>query len=327
MLDKVLEWLLEEDNPSIRFCALVSLLDKPLNDREVKKSKKAIMEYGLVPEILGKQNSDGSWGIPEKFYRQKYTGTVWNLLILAEMAADPADRRIRNASEFILKNSWEPAGGGFSYDVSAKTGTGLPSGVVPCLTGNMVYSLIKLGYLNDHRVNKAIEWIIKYQRADDAVEKAPEGDLYKRFEMCWGRHSCHMGVAKTLKALAAIPPEKRSSEITRKIEEIIEYFLKHHIYKKSHDLSKISRPGWLKPGFPLMYQTDILELLEIFASLKIKDQRIQEALEIIKNKQMKDGKWKLENSFNGKMLVNIEKKGLPSKWITLKALKVLKEYS
>jgi len=77
---------------------------------------------------------------------------------------------------------------------SAKTGDGLASGVVPCLTGNMVYSLIKLGYLEDSRVQGAINWITAYQRADDGIEQEPEGDIYKRYEICWGRHSCHMGI-------------------------------------------------------------------------------------------------------------------------------------
>jgi len=325
--DKVMEWLLEENNPSVRFCTLTSLFGRPIEDQEVRKTRKTIMKFGLVPEILDLQNIDGSWGIPEKFYRQKYKGTAWTLIILAELAADPDDRRIKKACEFILQHSQDLVSSGFSYDESAKSGTGLPSGVVPCLTGNMVFSLIKLGYLNDDRVRKAIDWITTYQRADDAIEQAPAGEVYKRYKNCWGRHSCHMGVAKALKALTAIPPEKRSSATGKKIEEIVEYFLKHHIHKKSHNLSEISRPGWLKLGFPLMYQTDILELLEIFAELKVRDPRMRDALEIIKTKQMTDGTWKLENSNNGKMLVNIEKKGLPSKWITLKALKVLKFYS
>ena len=326
MSDKVINWLLEENNPSVRFFTLTSLLDRSLSDPEVGETKKAIMEKGIVPEILDKQNSDGSWGIPERFYNDKYTGTVWTLLLLAEMAADPDDQRIKNACEFILRHSQDPEGGGFSYTQSTKTGTGLPSGVVPCLTGNMVYTLIKLGYLNDNRLQKAIDWITKYQRADDAIEEAPAGKVYERYNMCWGRHSCHMGVAKALKALAAIPSEMRSTETINKTFEMTEYFLKHHIYKKSHSLGEISRPGWLKPGFPLMYQTDILELLDIFAALKIKDPRMQDALEIIRSKQIEDGKWKLESSNNGKMLVGIEKKGKPSKWLTLKALKVLKEY-
>jgi hypothetical protein len=327
MPDKVIDWLLEEDNPSVRFRTLTSLLGKSFDEPEVRKACKAIMKYGVVPEILAKQNADGSWGSPERFYRDKYKGSVWTLLILAEMAADPAYERVRKACEFILQHSQDPVSSGFSYAASAKTGTGLPSAVVPCLTGNMVFSLIKLGYLNDERVKKAIEWITTYQRADDAAEQPPAGQIYEKYKYCWGRHSCHMGVAKALKALAAIPPEKRSAETGRKIEEIVEYFLKHHLYKKSHNLTEISRPGWLKLGFPLMYQTDILELLDIFADLDVRDPRLQDALEIIQAKQTAEGKWKMENSNNGKMLVDIEKKGQPSKWVTLKALKVLQKYT
>jgi len=323
MKDSIIDWLLEEDNPSVRFFTLTSLMGKSSTDPEVKKAGKNIMCQGVVKEILNKQNDDGSWGDPDRFYRDKYKGAAWTLLILSEMAADPEDRRVKNACEFILKSSQDPDGGGFSFDRSAKMGTGIPSGVVPCLTGNMVYALIKLGYLEDPRVQRAIEWITTNQRADDSDGEAPAGKIYERYKMCWGSHSCHMGVAKAFKALAAIPAEKRNKEINCKIDEIAEYFLKHHIYKKSHNLDEISRPGWLKLGFPLMYQTDILELLGIFTDLKIKDTRLKDALEIIKGKEMKAGKWKLENSFNGRMLVSIEKKGAPSKWITLKALKVL----
>lgn len=324
--DKVVEWLLEEENPSVRFFALTSLQGKSLRDPLVNEAKKAIMEYGAVPQILHKQNDDGSWGVPERFYRDKYKGTVWTLLILAEMGADARNQQIKKACEFILKHSQNPESGGFSYDQSAKTGTGIFSGVVPCLTGNMVYSLIKLGYLKDERVQNAIDWITSYQRTDDGIEKRPSGKVYERYAMCWGKHSCHMGVAKALKALSAIPDEKRSETVNKKLDELAEYFLKHHIYKKSHNLSEISRPGWLKLGFPLMYQTDILELLGLLTDLRIEDPRIHDAIEIIKSKQMKDGMWKLENSFNGRTIVDIEKKSLPSKWITLKALKVLKEY-
>lgn len=159
----VLNWLLEEENPSIRYFTLTSLLGRNLDDSEVKKAKLSIMTEGLVPKIMEKQNEDGSWGDPMRFYRDKYKGTAWTLLILAELGADPDDPGIRRASEFILSHSQEPIHGGFSYDMSSKTGTGLPGGVIPCLTGNMVFSLVKLGYLNDPRVNKAIQWITTYQ--------------------------------------------------------------------------------------------------------------------------------------------------------------------
>lgn len=323
MSDKTLSWLLEEDNPSVRFFALTDLERRPKEDPSVMETKKIIMEKGIVPKILGKQNPDGSWGIAERFYRDKYKGTVWSLLVLAEMVADPNDQRVRNACEFILEHSQDPEGGGFSYDQSAKNGTGMKSCVIPCLTGNMVYALIKLGYLHDVRVQKAIEWITRYQRADDGILEAPTGEYYDRYKTCYGRHSCHMGVAKALKALAAIPQDDRREETTAKMDELLEYFLKHHLYKRSHDLNAVSRPGWLKLGFPLMYQTDILELLGIFTNLGISDPRLEDAREIIRSKRMDDGKWKLESTMNGKMNAVIEQKGMPSKWITLKALKVM----
>lgn len=326
MSEKVIEWLLEEENPSIRFFTLTSLLGKSEDDPTVKSAKKAIMEKGIVPKILDMQNADGSWGSPERFYTDKYEGAVWTFLILAEMAADPEDQRIKNACEFILGHSRDPESGGFSHAQSVKTQSGLTSGVIPCLTGNMVYSLIKLGCFNDERVQKGIEWICRYQRADDGEEGFPVGKIYERYKTCWGRHSCHMGVAKTLKALAAIPESERNSEVSNKLSQLFEYFLKHHIYKKSHNLEEVSKPGWLKFGFPLMYQTDVLEMLGIFADLKIRDPRLEDAIGIVKGKKNEDGLWMMDNSNNGKMIVSVEKKGKPSKWITLKALKVLREY-
>jgi hypothetical protein len=323
--DSVLEWLLEEENPSVRYFTLTGLMGKSPKSREVRDARRSIMETGTVPHILGRQNGDGSFGIPEKFYRDKYRGTVWDLIIFAEMGADPGDERIIKACEFILKHSWEPASGGFSYDESAKTGTGLPSGVIPCLTGNMVYSLVKLGCLEDERVQRAIEWITANQRAEDS-DGENRGDQYDRLKSCFGKHSCHMGAAKALKALAAIPQDKRSRAAEDKMEQLAEYFLRHHLYKKSHNLEEVSKPGWLKLGFPLMYQTDILELLGIFADLGIKDKRLDDAVDILRSKQGRDGRWKLESTSNGKMLAAIEKKGEPSKWITMKALRVLKEW-
>ena len=154
--ENVLEWLLEEENPSVRFYALTSLLGKSPDDPEVIKARTAIMTQGKVPKILSLQNADGSWGIPEKFYDLKYTGTVWTLLLLAELAADHLDPRVQKACELILQHSQNPETGGFSYGQSAKTQTGLAGGVIPCLTGNMTYSMIRLGYLEDSRVQNAL---------------------------------------------------------------------------------------------------------------------------------------------------------------------------
>ncbi len=326
MSENIIDWLLEKSNPSVRYFTLTKLLGKPTDNFEVKAEKQLIMQSSEILSILENQNQDGSWGEQERFYTDKYRGTAWRLLLLAELGASPESPKIKQACEFILKHSQEPEKSGFSVNQSSKSLTGLPSSVIPCLTGNMIYSLIKLGYSEDERVLKAIDWILKFQRTDDGTQNPPKDGFYPRFEMCWGKHSCHMGVAKALKCLVAIPEKMRTKEINDKISDLAEYFLRHHIYKKSHDLDQISKPGWLHFGFPLMYQTDVLELLVIFAELKIHDTRLQDAIEILKAKRGSDGKWLMQNSFNGKMAAKIEVKGKPSKWITLKALEVLREY-
>ena len=321
-----IDWLLERDNPSVRFFALTELLEKPENDPEVKEAKNEIMNIGVVPKILAKQNSQGYWETPERYYTAKYKGTVWQLIILAELGADGMDERVKKACEFILENSQDHESGGFSVWHSKRTGGGRHNGVIPCLTGNMVWSLIQFGFLDDPRVERAINWITKYQRFDDGDVQVPKGWPYDKFTSCFSKHSCHMGVAKALKALAAIPVHKRSGDVKSTIEAGAEYWLIHHIYKRSHDLSRVSKPSWLKFSFPHMYQTDALEILDILTTLGYRDERMQEAVDLVISKQDDNGRWSLERTFNGRFQTNIEQKGKPSKWITLNALKVLKRF-
>jgi len=319
------DWLVEKDNPSVRCFTLTDILGKPENDCEVREAKDEIMEVGAVPKILTRQSTEGYWETPKNFYKAKYKGTVWQLIILAELGADGKDERIRKACEFILDNSQDRESGGFSDRESVKTGGGTHNGVMPCLTGNMVWSLIRLGYLEDPRVQRGIDWIVTYQRFDDGIKEAPKGWPYRN-KHCWGTHTCHMGVVKALKALSEIPPNKRSKDVTKTIEKGVEHMLKHHIHKRSHDLSCVSKPGWLRFSFPLMWQTDVLEILEILTKLGYKDKRMQEAVDLVVSKQDAQGRWKLENTFNGRFQVDIEQKGKASKWITLNALKTLKGF-
>jgi hypothetical protein len=321
------DWLLEKNNPSVRYFTLRDILEKPENNLELQEARREIMKAGLVPAILAKQKEEGYWEIPENFYTAKYRGTVWQLLILAELGADIADANIKKACEFILNNSQDLESGGFAHSASAKKGGGRHSEVIPCLTGNMVWSLIRLEYLDDPRVKRAIKWITDYQRFDDGIQESLKGWPYDRLKAgCFGKHTCHMGAVKALKALSEIPEGKQSADVKNMLEKGAEYMLKHHIYKKSHDLNQVAKPGWLKFGFPLMYQNDALEILEILTKLGYKDERMQDAIDILISKQDDQGRWKLENTFNGRFQVNIEQKGEPSKWITLNALRVLKRF-
>jgi hypothetical protein len=322
-----LPWLLEEDNPSVRYFALVDILGQPSRDRRVIAARKAIMEKGIVPKLLAKQKKGGYWEKAEDFYiRTKYKGTVWQLIILAELGADGNDPRIKSACEFILRISQDRESGGFAY-CGGLRGGGHHSAVLSCLTGNMVWSLVRLGFLDDPRIKRGIDWLTTYARFDDGIDRAPRGWPYDKREPCWGKHTCHSGAVKILKALAEIPEKKRSPEVRRTIEMGAEYFLRHHVFKRSHDLSKDVKPKWVKFGFPTMWDGDALEVFGILVKLGYRDARMRDAAELILSKQDENGRWALENTYNGRFRVDIEKKGRPSKWVTLLALRALKAFS
>ena len=319
-----IRWLLDGDDPSVRYFTLTELLDAAPDNPDVMAARRAIMSQGTVPRILAAQAGSGHWEGRDDFYTAKYRGTVWQLVILAALGADGTDERVRSGCEAILRDAQDTESGGFAVGRAKKAGGGLHSSVIPCLTGNLVWSLIHLGMLDDPRVQRGVEWITTYQRFDDSEDEAPTGWPYDRWEMCWGRHTCHMGAVKALKALAAIPPELRSPEVERTLAQGTEFMLRHHVHRRSHDLAKVSRPGWLRLGFPLMYQTDVLEILEILTALGCRDERMQEALHVVAGKADAQGRWKLESTFNDRFLVPIESKGEPSRWVTLKALRVLR---
>jgi hypothetical protein len=319
----VIDWLLEPDNPTVRYLTLTELLGRPESHPEVREACASIMRVGVVPEILKLQAPEGYWARPESFYADKYRGTVWRLIVLAEYRADGRDPRVQQACEFILAHSQDPASGGFSMKGAKRTPGGLPSEVIPCLTGNMVWSLARLGRLGDLRVQRGVDWLTRFLRFDDS-DSAPGPDFpYSRWEMCYGRHSCLMGVVKGLKALAEIPEEERSPAVRRTIGAGVEFLLRHHVYKRSHDLARVAKPGWTRFGFPRMYQTDVLEVGSILVGLGCRDEGLHEALALIVSKRRPDGRWLLQDKVSGKLQVGVERRGEPSKWITLRALRTL----
>lgn len=320
--DATLAWLLEPEDPGVRYATLRFLLDRPDADAGVAAARAVINTLPPVADILARQEDTGGWGPPQRFYSGKYRSTVWTLLVLAELWADGADARIRAATDFILDHSWHRAGGGFA--MRGGDGGGEANAVIPCLAGNMTWALIRLGRHEDPRVRVAVEWLCRHLRCDDGDGPAPAGWPYEVFQSCYGRHSCHMGVVKTLKALAEIPGPERSPEVCEAIARGAEFLLIHHIFRRSHALDEVSRPKWKNFGFPLMYQTDVLEILNLLLDLGYRDGRMNEALDLVMRKRTADGRWLLENSYNHALLVKIERKGAPGKWVTLNALRALK---
>ena len=95
-------------------------------------------------------------------------------------------------------------------------------------------------------------------------------------------------------------------------------------YLRNPDGTRKDKAGWKRFGFPLFYQSDALEVLDILTCLGVHDDRMQPAVDLVLNARKPDGAWLLDNTYNGKMWVDIEEKGKPSKWVTLRALRTLR---
>lgn len=325
----VLDWLSEDENPSVRYYTLIDLLDRPDDDPEVQAARRAIMTTGDVPKLLAGQMEGGYWGTPEGFYHPAYTGAVWRFMLLAEFGADGSDPRVRKTAEHLFERSQTPTGGFCGTDRSNPRYS--ERGML-CLTGNLAWSYLRLGYLDDPRLQRAIDWITKYLRFDDGeATQWPEWLPQDPDDGCWGRHTCFRGVIACLQALAEIPSDRHSPQVQRVLANGVEFLLIHHVYKHSHDLSNpIS--SYTRIGFPLFADNDLLRMLFFLTKSGVHDPRMQEANDCLAKKQTKSGLWKQQHEFPHNKRkprlspIPITPKGQPDKWVTLKALTVLKRY-
>jgi hypothetical protein len=323
VLGDPVSWLCEPDqlNPSIRYFALRDLLGKPATDPDVVRAKAAVMASGPVPAILEAQHPEGYWERPGHGYG-KYRGTDWQIMLLAELGSDPTDERVRRGCQYLLGHSIAAGTGGFSYTASSA-----PSGVVHCLNGNLLSSLIRLGFLDDARVQRSIEWQARAITGEDSIPYYRSGTSGPDFACGINQgQPCAWGATKALKALIWVPEAQRSPVVSRALSRGAEFLMSHNLARADYPYTQKVSSTWFKLGFPLSYWSDVLETLAVLTALgRGTDPRLSEAWQWLLSKQDSQGRWRLENSLNGKMWIDIEKRGQPSKWITLRALRVLKE--
>jgi len=333
-----IDWLLEETNPSVRYFTLHDILDKDKNDPQVVAAKQAIPKSQVAKKILQKQKPDGYWEEPASPYLPKYKSSYWQIMILGQLGMNKTDKRIEKACEHIFQFQFKE--GGFTsqtretafreYQWLLKRGKKLPpyekwvfniifEQQLSCLTGNMVAALIRLGYENDSRVHKAIEWLVKIQNKDGGW-LCPYWKAHVR-----DKHGCFDGTICPLEAFSEVKKENLTKEMNETIEKGAEFLLMHRLFKADHHGYKVINKSWLKPNFPWFYGYNILRGLDVLTRLNyVKDERLNDAVDVLLQKRQSSGAWVLESSPIGRMQTNIEAKGKPSKWITLIALRVLK---
>lgn len=326
--NNVIEWLLEEDNPSVKYWTLRKLLDYSEDDFLVRSAHRKIMQTGPVPNILSRLNEQGhfvdattvqEYG-PERAaygYLPKYRGTVWQLMLFAELAADPHDERVSRTAEYVLEHSWEPTG------LFSMVGNQY---LAPCFQGNMIYALTRLGYGNDPKVQRALDVLVEYARFDDGDFETPKGFPYRSSrERCCGSHSCYAGCLKSLQSISVLPRERWNPRIEDFVQRGAEFFLLHRVYRASHTADKLLHKDVDDITFPIFVYPDFLEILITLLELGIRDPRMEDAIRLLQSKQMPNGRWRLERDVPT-MHVALGRKHRESKWATFRAKYALKKW-
>ena len=323
-----LSWLLAHDTPGVRYLALRDLLDRPENDLELGEARTAAYQSGPIATILANMDEAGYWLEPGPGYNPKYHASVWAVLLLAQLGASVAeDARIGQACSYLLDHALTP-GGHF-------TASGAPSGTADCLQGNLCWALVTLG-CRDPRLEEAFEWMARTVTGEGI---APATDRKAQLRYYAGKCGpvfacgannklpCAWGGVKVMLALAKRPFPHQSSLVERAIQQGVDFLFSVDPADAAYPTGYSLKPSqnWWKFGFPVFYVTDLLQLVAALAALGYgQDPRLARALMLIQQTQDENGRWPLEYSYTGKTWGDFGPTKQPNKWVTLRALRVLK---
>ena len=323
-----LPWLLETESPGVRYLALRDLMDCPQDDPELRKARKAAHQKGPIAAILAEMDKAGYWVAPGPGYNPKYRSTVWSVIMLAQLGASlEEDKRVACACATLWDHAMT-SGGQF-------TATGAPSGTIDCLQGNLCWALIELG-CDDPRLASAFEWMARTVTGE-GVASANDRQAAVRYYAgkcgptfaCGANNKlpCAWGAVKVMLAFGKWPAKRRTPLMKRAIQHGVDFLFSVDPATADYPTGYSTKPSqnWWKFGFPIFYVTDLLQNVEALVELGYgHDPRLANALAMIRDKQDAQGRWPLEYDYTGKTWVNFGPKKQPNKWVTLRALRVLK---
>ena len=309
----VLEWLLESD-PSIRWQVLRDLVGA--DDEAVAAERARVATEGWGARLLELQGEDGQWAGGACFPAQSsnwraegngqpWTATLPTLQLLHDFGIDPCSEPVRRAVALVRDGCcWEHAGQPF-----------FSGEVEPCINGRVVRS----GTYFNQDVEAVVARLVGEQLEDGGWNcEAENGSVRSSF-------------ATTINVLEGLLAHERAtggwSETIAARRRGEEYLLERHLLRRK-STGEIVNPRWLQFAFPVRWHYDVLRALEYFrAAGDVADSRLVEAADLLRSKQQADGTWLLENTHAGKVHFTLEDAdNQPSRWNTLRALRVLSWY-
>jgi len=342
--DGTIDWLLGEDNPPVRYLTSVHLLERDPGSSEVRDAKSRLMEYDVTRAILehGSEFWHPAGNTFAKSY-QKYHGRFWQMIFLGQFLADGHDPRIAPGVESILE----------AREFADKRG-------MQCLTANILCAAMRLGFAEHPIVADELEDLAGRIVRDGGIAceavgysllehcymcipklifclaEIPEGDrsesVAAALELLAGElieNQVHIYVSSHRKAWQEVLAEAPKKGDLPKGETVKAWIAdrKERFLEESGYGAREPKAGWLRFGFPLNYNSDVLEALLALAQIHTPmSPALEEPLSVVRSRMTEEGTWRMENSLNGKMWADVEEKGKPSKWLTLAALRVLAHF-
>lgn len=305
MIDKnIIDWLLDGD-VSIQYQVYRDLLG---SDRPKLRNRIETEGWGL--KFLSYRKQDGHWGL--RFYQPKWISTHYTLLDLKNLNISPENKKIKESIIKIFQTEKEPDSGIYPVGKYKKCDV--------CLNG-MVLNYASYFKIDERSLVSIIDFLL--------AEKMNDGGFNCLSNTAGAMHS---SLHTTLSVLEGIA-EYQKNGYTYRLAELLdakktseEFILMHRLFL-SDRTGKVIKPDFLKLFYPGRWFYDILKALDYFQHAKVDyDHRMKEAIEVILRKRTKEGLWKLPSKHPGQTHFDMEKAGEPSRWNTLRALRVLKHF-
>jgi hypothetical protein len=308
--DPVVRWLLDAD-PSIRWQVMRDLTDAPAGAVAAERAKVATRGWGA--ELLALQARDGSWG--GAAWNRGWDSTMHVLWLLREMGIDPASDQARGAVGLVRERvTWRGCG------PEACHGNPFFAGEVePCINGQVAAAGAYFG----QDVARIIDRLLIEQLADGGWNcEAENGSTRSSFNT-------------TICVLEALLEYERAavgdiSEVTAARLRGQEYLLERRLFRRKSTGEAIERDrkshvAWTRFAFPTWWHYDVLRGLDYLRSAGVApDDRVAEAVDLVASRRDDDGRWLLDVRYPGRMPIEIDEgEGRPSRWNTLRALRVL----